>query len=277
MIIDANAAPETVTYTYTEPGSYLFLQVVGNTPGPIDTLRIEVLEPQTPQFDLINCTENRVYVSIQDDYYDQLEIDFGDGTTPAVVPTSQPSFVHAYASGGEYPVTVKGLFSNADVSGCGDSTAMINTFEGETFPEATLTEVEVLDEQSIRVAYDIPDPTITYQIEVAENGSSSKRTYQLEAGSSETVLEQVEWDTRENYYCLAVTAVDPCSGLRFPSNALCTISLEAIAGDLQNNLSWQTEDGVYANYQVLRNSAEIATTSTLTYQDTEVECQETYA
>ncbi|MEO0332195.1 MAG: hypothetical protein AAF223_11000, partial [Bacteroidota bacterium] len=234
IIVDPNAAEQTTVYTYTEPGTYRFLQVVGGSPpdGPIDTLIIEVLEPRAPQFNLINCTENRVYVDIQDDFYDLLEIDFGDGTTEDRL-TSVPSFVYSYATPGEYTITVRGIFSdgNSDDSNCADSTATFNTFDGGAFPQATLSEVEVLDETSIRAVYSIPvgGENIAYELQVSENGSGTTRSYPLQSGSSEITVMQDEWNTRENYYCITVASVDPCSGNNFPSNELCTIALQATA------------------------------------------------
>ncbi|MEM6841122.1 MAG: gliding motility-associated C-terminal domain-containing protein [Bacteroidota bacterium] len=277
--VDSDAAPVTFTHTYTEPGSYLLLQVVGNTPGPIDTIRIEVLEPRAPQFNLINCTENRVYVDIQDDFYDLLEIDFGDGTTEDRL-TSVPSFVYSYATPGEYTVTVRGVFSdaNSDDSNCTDSTATFNTFDGGAFPQATFSEVEVLDEISIRAVYSIPTggENIAYELQVSENGTGTTQRYPLQPGSSEITVTQEEWNTRENYYCITVAAVDPCSGNNFPSNPLCTIALQATAENLQNNLNWQTEPGLFDQYDIIRDDELLITSVPTNYEDIDVVCKQTY-
>jgi len=277
IIVDPDAAPETLMHTYNQPGTYRLLHVIGNADasGPIDTLTIEVLEPRTPQFQLINCTNNRVFVDIQDDYYDELEIDFGDGTVE-VLPTTRPSFVHQYPTNDTYPVTVRGLFNDADNTGCADSTVQFNTFDGGTFPEATLSLVEVIDEQQIRVEYNLPDDNVSYQVLVAESGGSSSRSYPLAPGSTEVVVEQNEWDTRSNYYCLTVAAVDPCVGANFPSNELCTIRLDAEAENLQNNLSWESQPNLFDQYQVVRDGNVVITSTLTNYEDTDVVCQETY-
>jgi gliding motility-associated-like protein len=258
--------------TYAIPGSYLIIQVVGSE---IDSIRIEALEPRTPQFQLINCTNNRVFVDIQDDYYDELLIDFGDGTEERL-PTTRPSVVHPYAAAGTYRVTVRGLFNDADNTGCDDSVVQFNTFDGGTFPEATLSGVEVLNEQQIRVEYSLPDDNINYQVLVAENGGNSSRSYPVAPGSTETVVEQDEWDTRSNYYCVTVAAVDPCAGATFPSNELCTIRLDAQAENLQNTLSWESEPNLYDQYQVIRDGEQLVISEIDNYEDTDVVCQETY-
>ncbi|MEM9671414.1 MAG: gliding motility-associated C-terminal domain-containing protein [Bacteroidota bacterium] len=258
--------------TYAIPGSYLIIQVVGSE---VDSIRIEALEPRTPQFQLINCTNNRVFVDIQDDYYDELEIDFGDGTV-AVLPTTQPSFVHPYAAAGTYPVTVRGLFNEADNSGCADSTVQFNTFDGGTFPEATLSLVEVLDDQQIRVEYTLPNDDISYQVMVSENRGNSSRSYPLAPGTTEAIVEQDEWDTRSNYYCLTVAAIDPCAGSTFPSNELCTIVLDAEADNLQNNLNWESQPDLFDQYQVFKDGNQVITSTLTNYEDTDVICQETY-
>ncbi len=282
IVVDPNAAPETLVHIYDEPGTYRLLHVIGNADasGPIDTLIIEVLEPRAPQFNLINCTENRVYVDIQDDFYDLLEIDFGDGTTEDRL-TSVPSFVYSYAAPGEYTITVRGVFSdaNSDDSNCTDSTTTFRTFDGGTFPQATFSEVEVLDETSIRAVYSIPDEgeNITYELQVSEDGAGTTRSYPLQSGSSEITVTQDEWNTRENYYCITVAAVDPCSGNDFPSNELCTIALQATAENLQNNLSWQTEPNLFDEYQIIRDDTPLITSIPTNYEDIDVICQQTYA
>ena len=271
--IPVNPTTDTDT-TYAIPGSYLIIQVLGSQ---IDSVRIEVLEPRTPQFQLLNCTENRVFVDIQDDYYDLLEIDFGDGTPLEIVSTDQPSFIHQYAVAGEYTVGIQGLFNVPDNSGCADSTATFNTFAGGTFPAATLPEVNVLDETSVRVIYSLPSADVSYQLQVTEEDGSTTTNYPLPSGSTEIVVEQDDWNTRENYYCMSVVAVDPCEPTNsVPSNELCTIALQATAEDLQNNLSWQTELGLFDQYPIFRNGELLITSIPNNYEDTDVVCQQPY-
>jgi len=267
--------PTTITdTTYAIPGSYLIIQVIGSQ---IDSVRIEVLEPRTPQFQLLNCTENRVFVDIQDDYYDLLEIDFGDGSPLEIVGTDQSSFIYQYAVAGEYTINVKGLFNVLDNSGCADSTATFNTFPGGTFPAATMPEIEVLDETSVRVVYSLPDENVSYQLQVTEEDGSTTANYPLTPGSTEFVVEQNEWNTRENYYCMSVVAVDPCEPANsVPSNELCTIALQATAEDLQNNLSWQTESGLFDQYLIFRDDELLVTSVLTSYEDADVVCQQPY-
>ncbi|MGB3586984.1 MAG: hypothetical protein WBA23_10610, partial [Tunicatimonas sp.] len=271
--IPVNPTTDTDT-TYAIPGSYLIIQVLGSQ---IDSVRIEVLEPRTPQFQLLNCTENRVFVDIQDDYYDLLEIDFGDGTPLEIVSTDQPSFIHQYAVAGEYTVGIQGLFNVPDNSGCAGSTATFNTFAGGTFPAATLPEVEVLDETSIRVIYSLPSADVSYQLRVTEEDGTTITNYPLPSSSTEIVIEQDDWNTRENYYCMSVVAVDPCEPTNsVPSNELCTIALQATAEDLQNNLSWQTELGLFNQYPIFRDGELLITSVPTNYEDADVVCQQPY-
>ena len=270
--------PTTITdTTYAIPGSYLIIQVIGSQ---IDSVRIEVLEPRTPQFQLLNCTENRIYVDFQDDYYDLLEIDFGDGSPLEIVSTDQPSFIYQYATDGGYTVNVKGLFEVFDNSGCADSTATFNTFAGGAFPIATLSEVEVLDETSIRVVYSLPDENVSYQLQVTQEDGSTTANYPLTPGSTEITIEQGDWNTRENYYCMSVVAVDPCEPANsVPSNELCTIALQATAEDLRNNLSWRTDPDRFESYPLFRDGELLVTIDPplADYTDTDVICQQSYS
>jgi len=76
------SATTTTTFTYNQPGTYSLVQVLSTGVPRTDTLVIEVFDAQTPQFELRLCNNYQVQVLINDTFYDQFLIDYGDGSAP---------------------------------------------------------------------------------------------------------------------------------------------------------------------------------------------------
>ncbi len=97
--------------TYAIPGTYKVLQILeGSVSDQYDSVTIEVFEPRVPQVRVSTCINNGVFVSTDDDYYDALEIDLGDGSPLVTASTDDPSVVYSYAAAGQYSISVKGIF-----------------------------------------------------------------------------------------------------------------------------------------------------------------------
>ncbi|MEP2508597.1 MAG: hypothetical protein ABJH72_04540, partial [Reichenbachiella sp.] len=59
------------SYTYTTPGEFYVAMLVSNdVPEKLDSIRIEVLAPELPQFTIHNCAAHNVRIEIEDTYYD---------------------------------------------------------------------------------------------------------------------------------------------------------------------------------------------------------------
>ena len=261
---------------YAIPGTYKILQNVGSE---LDSITIEVLEPRPPQFRVFNCENNGVYLEINDDYYDRLLVDFGDGSFPRQIATSQSSMLHQYGSPddtpGEYTITVQGLFDDADSQNCAVADTTITTINELTV--ADITAVSVESNRAVRVSYQLPNPNVSYRLEVAEPGSDTFgfAAYDLN-DDSELLIDNLDFSPSRQSYCFRIVAVNRCDeSLNLPSETLCNIALQAEAQNLQNQLTWAAEG--FTDYQVLRNDTPLITTSDTDYLDTDVECQQTYA
>ena len=268
--LDPNQPATGIDTTYTEPGIYKILQIA----GPVfDSITIEVLEPRTPQYRIYNCLNNSIFVEINDNYYDQLRIDFGDGTVEDVA-TTAPSFTHNYATGGEYTVTVQGLFNNAESSDCGQSDTTITTIT--TLTQADILMLEVENETQLNLTYDLPNVNVSYRIEVAEDGSDdfTWATYEVD-GAGSGLLDNPRFNTSEHFYCFRIAAVNRCDeNQNLYSETLCSIALQGEAQNAQNELNWQSEG--FTSYGVYRDDNLLSETNSTTYTDTEVECQQVY-
>ena len=270
--LDANQPATGIDTTYTEPGIYEILQIAGTV---FDSITIEVLEPRTPQYRVYNCLNNSIFVEINDNYYDQLSINFGDGTVEEVV-TTTPSFTHDYATGGEYTVTVQGLFNNAESSDCGRSDTTVTTITTLTLTQADIQLLEVESETQINFTYDLPNVNVSYRIEVAEDESDdfTWATFEVD-GAGSGLLDDPRFNTSEHFYCFRIAAVNRCDeNQNLYSETLCSIALQGKAQNAQNEINWQSEG--FTSYGVYRDDNLLNETSNITYTDTEVECQQIY-
>ena len=268
--LDPNQPATGIDTIYTEPGIYKILQIA----GPVfDSITIEVLEPRTPQYRIYNCLNNSVFVEINDDYYDQLRINFGDGTVEEVASTA-PSFTHDYATGGEYTVTVQSLFNNAESSDCGQSDTTITTIT--TLTQADIQLLEVESETQINLTYDLPNVNVSYRIEVAEDESDDFTWATFEVNETGSVLlDDPQFNTSEHFYCFRIAAVNRCDeNQNLYSETLCSIALQGEAQNARNELNWRSEG--FTSYGVYRDGNLLNSTNSTTYTDTEVECQQTY-
>lgn len=262
------------THTYTTPGEYMIFQVIQNVTPRTDTLYIEVLEPRQPEFTVFNCEANGVFIDITDSYYDSFAIDYDDGSTSDTVTAT--SITHIYAAPGTYNISIQGLFDNA-ASNCGIATETITTINNLT--EATINQVEVLDENSIEVAFNNLNENILYRLEVAQNGNT---TFVEEAilDNSTTTFTLSDLDTRNNFYCFRVTAINPCDESRnLFSNTVCSIVLNVAAFNQQNDLDWDTYTGNVSTYEINKNGSSLTSINkpnTTSLVDPDVICQEIY-
>lgn len=274
IVVDPNQSSAQADTTYTTPGTYQILQVIGNQSDPIDTLTIEVLPDNPPDFRVSNCINNSIYIDFsQDTVFDNLIIDFGDGNG-TTVPLSDGNVVHQYATGGDYTVSVQGTFVNGGLS-CSAYDTIITTIRNLDIAQINI--VRVNGPQEIEIAYNLADPDVYYRLEVAENSSTDFSFATIDLNSEDTVFPFIdsELDTRNNYYCFRIVAVNLCDeSLNQFSNIACSILLQASAEDLQNRLDWQTEG--YNNFSVGRDGESLSSTTATEYIDSTVVCQEEY-
>ena len=274
IVVDENQSAAQADTTYATPGVYQILQVIGNQSDPIDTITVEVLPDNPPAFQVYNCINNSIYVDFsQDTVFDNLEIDFGDGNS-GIYPTDNGSVTHTYASGGQYTVSVQGNFENGGRSCSVYDTAITTVANLEI---AQIDIVRVLGPQEIEVAYDLDNPDVYYRLEVAENNSTnfSFASIDLNSGSSVYTLNEGTLDTRSNYYCFRIVAVNRCNeNFNQFSNQLCSILLEGTPEDLQNRLSWQTAG--FDQFALSRDGEGLANVTEAEYVDGDVVCQEEY-
>ncbi len=277
ILVDPNQSADQADTTYSMPGTYKILQVIGNQDKPIDTITIEVMEPLTPRFKVYNCIDNAIYIDFsEEDYYDALIINTGDGKIDTLSTAANDHLIYPYANQGSYTVIVEGLFDGA-IQSCNPTDTLITTFDGDEFAKAEINLVRVDGPQSFEIAYDELPANIPYQLEISENGNNTfEKMADLPAVSSSFYLDDPALDTEENFYCFRVVAVNLCNpNENVESNPVCSIALQVTTENLQNRLAWQSEG--FISYQLNKNNSQVTSVQTTDYLDTDVVCQEDYA
>ena len=301
VVIDLSGAPDTVAinydwgdgspldsteyHTYVQPGIYEIVQTVANANPRQDTVTIEVINHYPPEFLLFNCKGTFGSVMVQDTLYEAYEIDWGDGIrefAPAYTLTT-----HDYGLIGSFDVTVKGLINGTQSAtdssniNCSSNTKRLNMIID--IQPATISQVQVLNTDSINGSISINyslQPNNNYLIEIKDQNqavySIIDTINQITNPNNYTIQ---NLNTVDSYYCVSITAFDPCDGDKRQSNIGCSINLATNAQNQQNLVDWTTSSVDFLNYQVYKDAAITATVNDQTqsqYIDSQVSCGFTY-
>lgn len=238
-----NAPP--FTHTYTEPGVY-YLKV--NRSALYDSIRIEIAPNIPPDFDVYNCGNNVVSVRINDTLYDEYVVNYNDGSPP-VVTFSGSTLSHAYGSSTPQTIEVHGRNTNA-ADNCNKAGTIVTP--RVTLPTPTITRLEVLDDQSIRIAFDAV-PNVQYKLGIATNNNTTFQ--QAKTLYNQTVDTIFSLHTDQNYYCFQLAAFDPCNNVTYKSATICSATLDLGVRNNAIDVNWRTATGGMSNFLLDRNAA----------------------
>ena len=301
VVTDLSGAPDTVAinydwgdgsdldsaefHTYSQPGIYDIIQTVANANPRQDTVTIEVINHYPPEFLLFNCKGTFGSVLVQDTLYEAYEIDWGDGNfdiTPAYSLNT-----HDYGVINTFDVTVKGLINGAQSAtdsaniNCSSNMKRLNMIVD--IQPATIDQVQVLNTDnsngSISINYTLP-PYNNYLIEIKDQNQalySVIDTINQISNPTNYIIQNL--NTVDNYYCISITAFDPCDGDRRQSNIGCSINATSTAQNQQNLVEWNTSSSDFQNYQVTKNAAIVSSINNQNqnqFIDNQVVCGITY-
>jgi gliding motility-associated-like protein len=273
------------TYSgYTKPGSYTIIQVGSAGSGSIACKVVTVLAVDPVKFTVKLCSGRKAVV-VPDEttlgQYDKYEVYWGDGVreqkTRAEM-TAQPS--HTYSNSGagsSYVVTVQGFY-NAPVAckspvGTGVSIRPVST------PSAPIiNELTVKSDNSVELKYQ-SDATIPVQLLQKDASGIFTASGQTGTGSGTFT---VQTDAKQ-VQCFQLQYQDACdNSVGIKSEQVCSLVLEAKAGNKQNDLSWQAYAGstsasnTFRAYRINKGGGQAGTVpnrTTTTYTDNnKIEC-----
>ena len=266
-------------FVFSKPGKYRILQLAsggGMATGTVFCDEVEVLESRPVSFTVVTCADQRVTLTIASDSvsasYDEIRIDWGDGTSTTVQRGNLTRLSKIYANSSQQTITVQGIHRNGGCQGQARTWSVT--------PGAALNR-----------------PVIQ---QLTDNGSTLTLSVRAEAGEALTLLRQgadgafaptsqtltgpgtfTVSGVSAHPTCFKVATQDAC-GTRLESDEACSIGLEATAEDKQNVLRWTSLSRVsgFVSYQIQRNGTGLSTvnsSSTLSLTDAQgIQCGQSY-
>ena len=265
------------SHTYTDPGTYQIVQLINvdTLTDKLDTIFVTVLDSPEPVFEVFNCKNNTVFIDISsENYYDSLEINYGDGTIIRVrAGTVVPDHTYAGIAPQSFTVTARGLINNA-LDNCGSASRNITTISGLVTPVFNSLQVTVSADTGVIDLGFALGANVNYEARIGVNGTSTSVFDNLQNVSTLTVN---NLNTTSNFYCFQLAAVDNCDGQTLFSETVCSLNLTTTAENNQNRLDWSTNAPAGTQFTIFRDGMQIHTDTDInTFTDTDVICQVDY-
>ncbi|MFC2125778.1 T9SS type B sorting domain-containing protein [Bacteroidota bacterium] len=268
---------EEISFIYDSTGNHTIVQLVGldNIPKT-DSINIEVLNPEIPEFKVLTCEGQAATLVIQSDQYEQYRIFFtpSDSTT---IFQGDPIPEYSYPAG-THQIIVKGLFLNAKEN-CGISSETfqtINNLSAGRIDDIYLTETDQTNGKVELGLTLIPD--VVYQLDVAINLPSGFVPIDL-VQYPEYAYSIDNLNTTDNTYIYRVSAFDACQGKYIYSDTLSTVRLNVQAENSRNRLDWDIYPLKFQAYEISKDGQVLVTLDQENanfYIDLGIECGQDY-
>jgi gliding motility-associated-like protein len=276
-----------LTYSYATPGTYTILQV-GSANGTGFTLckDIKIRETAAPKAEISVCADGAVRLTLVENAvsgaYDQIEINWGDGTQELWSKGKSPVFDKKF-SGTVPDITVRGRYAD----GLCNNDLKTNRLSGQVTPGtvsmARINGVEMTSQGSVNILY-TGEKGIATEVYI-DKGSG---LFEASGKSSSTGEDQSATIANLNpaqVYRFKLVSKDIC-GNPVESAVVSSTVLrkEVISVDEANSVSWEKypDSGKLIQYQLYRDKGQASekvfpATTNLSYLDTEVKCGQGYS
>ena len=255
-------------YVYTQPGSYTILQVgSGNSSGTGTILcrEVKVLPLDPVKVNLTSCAGRNVFVSATLDantsQYDTYVIRWGDGQTSDPLTQAQITAQqqHVYANNSTYTVQIVGRYTG--LNGCETPLASLLTTQKTvtittTAPAPAITKLTTVDDKTITIDYQAGTGVKVDLLVKDASGVFGPTGKQATGGGTFTV----QTNAKEEQ-CFQLVSQDACSSEGQRSDVVCSLVVNAVAGNKKNDLTWKAYAGTvsatsqFRRYRIVRNGS----------------------
>ncbi|MEL6559008.1 MAG: gliding motility-associated C-terminal domain-containing protein [Bacteroidota bacterium] len=220
-IYEEGAAETNDTFhTYTSPGTYEIVQIIQSQTPRTDRLTITVIEPETPQFEIFNCSNNGAKVSIIDDVYDFYRVYFlSDSVDVAPGATSENI---QFPNSNTQSIRIRGFLNNAP-NNCGETSFNFD-------PIATISTPEITDLEVIQHCVGL----VSAELDLSINSFTRHEVQYSTDGINYTVLDTIfnqstysrtDIPVNGREVCFRLVALDECAQNRINSAENCAGNL----------------------------------------------------
>lgn len=232
------------TFTYDTPGEYKIVQIIGldGIGDKRDTLFLEVVEPLQPILEMTNCSNNEVFITSRDLYYDSLRIYFT--STDSITLIENETYVYQFPQSGTHSIILKGLFSNAN--------EICPTYFEEIISLPSLSDPELMDaiiKETCRNEYGLYihlkeiQTNSSYQIVLEQTDQTI--VYEGTLDSTSILLRDVPFQIAD--YCVEIRLQDPCNESKLISNKICKSLNSLSLTPFESLYSSYTSSAIYVN------------------------------
>ena len=233
------------TYTYSSPGIYEIVQVVGIDVTPkTDTLIIEVIDPTPTQYSVEKCNLNGISVTSLDQTYDFMRVYFTPTDSATILFGETASF--NYGSPTSQTFETKGFYTNAKEN-CTSFSQTIDAVAALSTPSIQSTSIKETCRNHfvLEVELDAFDSEINYQVELSQTSASI--IYEGSIDSTYIYFQDIPYSTSEDQYCVKINALDNCTRSVVEGTELCQTITELSATPFGSLYSSYVSNGILIN------------------------------
>lgn len=232
-------------YTYTTPGTYEIVQVVGIDVNPkTDTLVIQVFDPTETHFSAEKCNLNGISITSEEEVYDFIRVYFTPTDSVTLFNGENASFNYGSTSSQTY--FTKGFYTSGKEN-CTTYSHVISPLTSLTTPTILSSSVKetCLDYFVLVLELEDYDPLIGYQISFEQ--SSSSIIYEGKIDETLLVIPDISYSKTDTEYCLTISALDNCTSNSIQSSPYCVPISENSSTPFSNLYSTYANGGVFIN------------------------------
>jgi gliding motility-associated-like protein len=249
-----------------------------------DTLQLTVVDPVIPSFALYKCRGTRGSIVITDTAYQEYFIDWGDGNSEIIL-AGMPT-IHDFGALGNYTVSVQGMISSsgdpADSANINCSTSQGNLLLDDVLPPAVIDTIRVTTYDSSNgemILHYTVGPNTLYVLEYQVDGTGPFTPVDTIRDDSESELLISGLNTVDHYYCLRLTAFEPCGVDQVSSNILCSVRFNLAPENNRIRLLWNTTSADFNRYRIYKDDNLLVFVNSINsseYIDQDLICGNTY-
>ncbi|QRR02644.1 T9SS type B sorting domain-containing protein [Dyadobacter sandarakinus] len=271
-------------YTYSKPGTYTILQYgsAGGT-GFSQCADVVVFETRAPRAELTTCPSGRAMLTIARDSisraYNFIDVDWGDGQRQSisVSATTDLGLTHNYTPGSTPVVVVSGRYANGQ---CRQSVSSISLqgSAGQSLSAIRIRSVEMSAAGEAKVLYDGIEGVPTEVLIDRGDGQFVSTGKTGQAGGSQAA--SISGLDAAKSYRFKLSSRNICDNL-VESAVVSSLTVKEVPTALDEiiTVAWEhlANTNAIVEYQVKRNGTIVySTPDQLTFQDTDVQCGNTY-
>lgn len=244
--VDATALVSDPQFTFTEPGVYYLVQIIGTNPTPrVDYIEIRVFEDLAPFVGVSICSDNKALFifDFEGDFYDFYNVDFGDGNTMQFPKTGSNRILHSYDQPGTYSMTAEGQLNSGDNTSCVlIKSEIITTFT--QIPDPIIDSLIIDSEIQSTLYYQTLNDRLVYNLEI-DYGSGFEffQSISPQSNPNSYLIRSVNLDHRNESYRFRIEATDNCGSPSIFSEPIPSIAfnynLTSFNNGIEVGLDWK--------------------------------------